>query len=416
MAITIQPPQPGDLITSGYMKQLIDLLTALDVRISSLEGVVPGAGGKLAVLQMDPTDVTQGQELRIYGINFGLPAENTVTFDAANPTNQYKSGSGDRLLILGVPITMTLASDSQLVTVAVSSVRGYDFKQITIRKPQATLPSGTLAVGLAPPASAINAGSSAVFTATIDARSTLDEAFNLTPVVPTLPQGQTPWQAVMVTDAGGATELPLLSGGPTPPPWQMRIAKPASGQLSTVVQAFVKVTIPANTVVAQPFVRLEVQSSRNPTGFSGGSSGNFNFTLGQVGPANQTIRFGAFTATNGNVAGNIATFNLPTNPASRLNYIIPSLKAGTYQISLAFDANSNGWGASFAMNQQQLLKTFTLAVDGDDPGEQVFVAGGSGQAPLNITVMTPPLGRQPTPADLLTAIAYGVFQMTLKGP
>ncbi|HMF96397.1 MAG TPA: hypothetical protein VKE96_18980 [Vicinamibacterales bacterium] len=421
MAITIQPPNPGDLIRSNYMKQLIDQLVGLDARITSLESVVPGAGGKLSILQMDPTDVTLGQELRIYGVNFGVPAENTVTFDAANPTNQFKPGSSGGLLILDVPLTLSLVSDAQTVTVAVSSARGYDFRQITIRKPQATLPSGTLAVGLTPPAGVINAGSSVVFAVTIDARSTLDEVFNLTPVVPAVAVGQTPWQAVMVTDASGTTQLPQLAGGPTPPPWQMRIPKPAPGTISTIVPAFVRVTIPANTAVAQPFVRLEVQSSRNPGGFSGGSSGDFKFTLGQSAPANQTIKFGAFTATSGSVAANVASFSVPTNPGSRLNYVVPTLKAGNYQISLSFDANSNGWGASFASfsaGQAQLLKSFTLNADGDEPGEQIFISGAAptGAANLNITVLTPapnPL-RQPTADDLKNATAYGVFTMTLS--
>ncbi len=36
MSITIQPPQPGDLITASFMKQLIDQLSALDQRLSAL--------------------------------------------------------------------------------------------------------------------------------------------------------------------------------------------------------------------------------------------------------------------------------------------------------------------------------------------------------------------------------------------
>lgn len=413
MTVTIQPPQPGDLITSSFMKQLIDTLTAMDARISSLEGVVPGAGGALAILQMSPTDLTQGDELRIYGLNFGLPSENTVTFNSANPTNQFKAGSGDTLLILDVPL-FSLASDAQLVNVAVSSARGSDFRQITIRKPQATLPGGTLAVGITAPGG--NISGTVVFIATIDARSTLDETFNLTPTVPAVASGKTPWQVSMVTDATGATTLPKLSGGPNPPPWQMLIPKPANG-VSTVVQAFIKVVIPGDNAVALPFVNLDVKSSRNPNGFSGGNSGNFGFTVGQPAPANQTLKFGAFTAINGTVSSNTATFPLPIKNLSRFSYSIPSLAAGTYQLSIAFAGNSNGWVATFQPGQTLLVKTFTLNPAGDDTGEQIFISGSpTGPAVLNITVTTPlpaAPAQPPTANDLKNATAYGVFQMTL---
>ena len=412
MTITIQPPQPGDLITSSFMKQLIDQLTALDKRIAALEGVVPGAGGNLAITQMDPTDLHFGEELRVFGVNFGVPSENQVTFDNGFAVNQFKAGSNDRLLILNVPV-MTLPSDSKLVTVAVSSVRGYDFRQITIRKPEVVIPAGTLAVGIQqfPPGDAqgnISAPGSYVFTFRVDVRATLDETYNLTPQVPQVAQGQTPWQAVMVKDAGGSTQLPPLTGGPAAPPWQLVIPKPALGQISTVVPAFVKVTIPQGTTVANPFVKLDVSSVRNPAQLTS-SSGNVAIPLGQPPPQNQTINFGAFTATNGSISGTNASMTVPTNPGSRLSFSIPNLKVGKYGISLAFDGNSNGWGASLGMNQNVTSQPFDMTVDGDHQ-QQVFISGATptGQATLNITVQTPP-----TPVALPDTVAFGVFTIVL---
>jgi hypothetical protein len=412
MPITIQPPQPGDLITSSFMKQLIEHLQSHETRISALEGVVPGATGTLAINQMDPTDLHFGEELRIFGVNFGVPSENQVTFDNGFAVNQFKTGSNDRMLILNVPV-MTLLLDSKLVTVAVSSVRGYDFRQITIRKPEVVVPAGTLAIGMQqfPPGDAqgnISAPGSYVFIFRIDARTTLDETYNVTPQVPQVPQGQTPWQAAMVTGADGSTPLPPLAGGPAAPPWQLVIPKPALGQVSTVVSAFVKVTIPQGTTVANPFVRLDVSSVRNP-GQLTGSSGAVAFQLGQPPPQNQTINFGALTATNGSISGTSAFMTVPTNPGSRLSFSIRNLKAGSYSISLAFDGNSNGWSASLVMNQNVTSQPFQMTVDGEHP-QQVFISGAAptGQATLNVTVQTPP-----APVALRDAAAFGVYTIVL---
>lgn len=411
MAVTIQPPQPGDLITSQFVKDLLDELVTLDARLTALEGVVPGANGLLAVTQMDPTDVTQGQELRIFGVNFGLPVENTVTFDSGNPVNQFKAGSNDKLLILDVPLGMTLSTDAQLVTVGVSSARGFDSRKITIRKAQATLPSGTLGVVITPPATAL--AGTVVFTATLTIRSSLDETFNLTPSIPEQPQ----WATSMVTDATGNTPLPILSGGPNPPPWQIRVGNTAQGQVPVTVQAFIKVVIPQGSTGQKVTARLDMASSRNPNGFTGGF-GAFAFTVGDTGPKNQTIGFGSLTATNGNVAGSIATFKVPTNPASALSYSIPKLTKGSYQISITLVGNSNGWAVSLAGHQLLLAKTFVMNADGDDVGENIFVNGQnpSGNATLAVTVITPPpaSGNAPTPDELKNATAFGILQMTLS--
>src|SRR5262249_17574941 len=145
----------------------------------------------------------------------------------------------------------------------------------------------------------------------------------------------------------------------------------------TVVSAFVRVGIPAGTNVAQPFVRLEVESASNPTGYSGGTSPNVNFNLGQAVAPNQTIQVGAFSAFGGTVVGNTTTFNLPLANLARLNYALTALKAGTYQISLAFAGASNNWTAGFAPGGVNQTKVFTQTVNGDDSGEQIFIGGSN---------------------------------------
>jgi hypothetical protein len=155
-------------------------------------------------------------------------------------------------------------------------------------------------------------------------------------------------------------------------------------------------------------VRLDVSSVRNPAQLTG-SSGAVAFRLGQPAPKNQTINFGALTATNGSISGTNAFMTVPTNPGSRLSFSIRDLKANTYSISLAFDGNSNGWSASLVMNQNVTSQQFQMTVDGEHP-QQVFISGAAptGQATLNVTVQTPP-----TPVALPDAAAFGVYTIVL---
>src|SRR5713226_6197449 len=117
MTITIQPPKPGDLIRSDYMKQLIDELVALDGRISNLESLTPGANGKLAISKIVPSDVVIGDPIQIIGVNFGLPFQNIVTFDGGNSV--IPSSGDDKLLNLVVPTVDLGGATQKTVSVAV---------------------------------------------------------------------------------------------------------------------------------------------------------------------------------------------------------------------------------------------------------------------------------------------------------
>ncbi|HKB40005.1 MAG TPA: hypothetical protein VKD72_26450, partial [Gemmataceae bacterium] len=263
MAVTIQVPQPGDLITASFMKLLIDQLAGLDKRVSALEGVVPGSGGNLVIINLSASDLNIGDELRIFGVNFGLPSENVVTFNGSNAVTQFKAGSNDTLLILDVP-PLSFLGDSQIYQVAVSDPRGFDQKPLTVHKPQATVPSGTLQVGIDqfPPGN-INVPASGfqnfTFQFHIEARTNMDETYNVTP---TFPDG---WNAILVTSMSDPTPRKQFPGGPTPPPWQIQIAKPASDQVATTVQVFVQLSIPSTApVAAGGHVGLKVASVRNP--------------------------------------------------------------------------------------------------------------------------------------------------------
>ncbi len=385
MPISIQPPQPGDLITSSFMKQLIEQLQQLDARVTQLESVTPGAGGAVSISYMEPTDLQLGDTLRIHGYNFGLASENTVTFDGGSPFSQFLDGSGDRLLILKLP-TLVFADPSHLFTVTVSNPRGSDSRQITIRQLPPTKLQGNVTPKLVLPTGTIT--SPVVFHGTITTDANLDETYNLSPST------VTGWSAVMVTDMSGNTVLPPIAGGPNPPPWQIRIPK------SATVDVFVKLTIPVTSGTG--FVKLDVTSASNPQVVFG-SVRSPDFQVGQLAPPSPTLSF-ALTSISGPGARAIAadsfgfTVPTPTNQIDQLNFKIVGVKPSTsYTMALSFAGAANGWTAStkgspWVQTTPQSWPTLTAnfttgAGDGSFPmSVNLASVGAATQAQLKITV------------------------------
>lgn len=390
MAITIQPPLPGSLITSNFMTQLIDELVSLDKRIAALEIPVPGSDGKVAIDQISPTDVVIGDQIQIAGLNFGLPAENVISFDGGNSVTQFFAGSNDRLLILTVPQINIGNLASKLVTVTVANPRGSASKTINVQSIQPTIPGGSIGVspGLIP--GNITSGADWVFSFNIAAKTNMDEIYDL---VPTLPSSSPAWRAAIVSNANGTTELPQ--------PWRITIPKPVPGQSSNST-IFVKVSIPQGNVVTSPFVKLDVISTRNPTGptaLIGSFTSPFQFSQPQQAP--QTVKFVINSFTGNNVGGDINSVSMPvptpkTPPINGINYSFQDLKAATnYTLSLAWkdtSNNSRGWTASFGgapglPNWPTTSKTIPMVAAGDDP-EKVAIVGetGASENTLIITV------------------------------
>jgi hypothetical protein len=391
MTITIQPPQPGDLIRSQYMKELIDQLVALDGRISNLESLTPGANGKLAISRIVPNDVVLGDPIQIIGVNFGLPFQNIVTFDGGNSV--VPSSGNDKVLNVVVPTVDLGGATQKTVSVGVSGgTRGFDSAPLTIHAIQATIPAGTITVSPGQIPANIQTGSSVIFPFTIAAQTNLDENYNLGVTLPTVPLGQQPWTAVVTSDAAG-TQIVT----------QLLIPKPVSGQ-SSIAQVFVKVTIPQNTPVTNPFVTLSVNSVHNPPPNPGSPSGSFSasFSFGGSSQPPQTVRFAISTFTGAGVAGDLTgiAFPLPTPtapPIDGVSYIFQNLNAVQYALSLQWADTSNanqGWTASFGgapgitPNWPVMNQTITMNTAGNSAPQKIAVvaAAGSKQNTLTITV------------------------------
>ncbi|HEX8112938.1 MAG TPA: hypothetical protein VF516_34640 [Kofleriaceae bacterium] len=414
MSISIQPPQPGDLITSSFVKQLIDQLKALDVRISALEGQAPGIGGNLAIISLSASDLDIGAELRIFGVNFGLPSENVVTFDGQNPVRQFKPGSGDKLLILDVP-PLSFSGDARVFQVTVSNPRGFDQKLLTVHMPKLTIPTGTLTVGSPQfPAQKIVVPASgsvdATFGFTLTVSATMDEVYN---VMPTYPQG---WSAVLVTDMTGKTVLQQPPGQPAPPPWKLPIPKPPNGLHDTIVPVFVRLTIPstANPAVGGS-VGLKVASVNNPEFTAHPFS--VDFPLNATLPNSQTLTI-SVAAVGGEDARSLddTIFAVPTRATQDLDQVtfkVQKMSANTkYHVKLAWqDGNSHGWTASLDGAGAMESPPNTPLVGPGDALVPVVIAGAATatDATLIFTVQ-----KLPAVDPITTSTDYGIANQVIK--
>jgi hypothetical protein len=409
MAINIQPPQPGDLITSKFMQNLIDQLIQLDSRISVLEGVTPGADGKLHISRIVPGEVVAGDPISIVGVNFGLPGENIVTFDGGNSV--VPTTGNDRVLNVIVPAIDTGGAPSRTVTVAVSGgVRGFDTASLIIDAITATIPSGTISVSPGTIPANITKGADAIFPFTIEARVNMDETYTLTPGTPSTTED---WKPGVFSDAQATKPItqPIL------------ISKPAGNAVSSTAQVFVKVTIPQNTAVVSPFIKLDVVSVHNPppgAGSPSGGSGPVTFTYGgsQVPP--QTVRFSISQFTGQGISGDTTTVSMPlptptAPPIDGIGYLYQGLKAGQYTLSLQWADTSNnnqGWTASFggapgAPNWPLMNRTITMNSPGDFGPDKVAIVGIAGAKPNTLTVTVRAVGTN-------SQTDYGILNQGIK--
>ena len=416
MAISIQPPLPGDLITASFMKQLIDQLIAFDKRLASLEVTTPGAGGSLAIVSLSASDLNLGDELRIFGVNFGLPSENVVTFSGLEAVSQFKPGSNDKLLILDVP-ALSFLGDVQVFEVEVSNPRGFGSKSLTVHKPAPTLPGGTVLLGFDkfPPGSSIKVpptgSANYTFEFHIEGRGTMDETYDVTP---TFPPG---WNAVLVTDASGTNDLPQAAGGSPPPPWRMAIPAPPPGQLGVTVPLFVRLTIPSTADPTKAGnVGLKAASVHNPMWLKA-LPVSVDFPLNGDVPNAQTLTFGQPKITGPNSQSVVdPTFSVPTTTSQPLNVInlaVSGMGSDTYQVNLGWeDGDSKGWTASLGGTPQSqgwpILQSPGPFLSGSAVRIVLTAIGTAGQANLLVTVQ-----KLPVTSPVTKSTDYGIAKLTL---
>ena len=156
--------KPGDLITSAYFNTIVDELADLERRLALLEGSGTGpgpiGGGAVVIDSFAPTtDLRIGQELTIFGRNFGFSSgSQSVFFNSARAT-VFKTGSSDTKLIIEIPDVPGVTEAGTQVSLTVANFSSTDTRSLTL-KPVQLAEQGNIALSfLSVTPSTITAGS-----------------------------------------------------------------------------------------------------------------------------------------------------------------------------------------------------------------------------------------------------------------
>jgi len=348
--------KPGDLITAAFFIRVLTVLRDHETRLQKLEGAVTTTGNVVITQVVPSGPVHMGDELRLIGRNFGIPALNSININGT-PVAGFKAGSGDTLLIFDIPTVQGILPQGQTATLNLSNSNGFASTTIFLLPGQPALPSGQLFVAMSqpPPDPLIIPSHDFVFVFAITGVTSLDETYTVSPTV------DAGWAAVLVDNS-------------TPPqvitPAQIFIPQgnPPQG-VNTVFR--VRVTVPpgtANNVTGQ--LRVAIASRLNPTGLNT-TTQNLPLTVGSPPPGAQNaivITVANVFQPGTNVGGVI---NVPANSQQvRVDFAAMIATAGSYVISAPSFANPTGWAAQLVggtnftttgPNSNQLVTTVLTA-------------------------------------------------------
>lgn len=128
--------EPGEIIKSADFNIVLDVLQDLTSRVTSLEtgGAV---GGGVVITSIAPEgDLRVGQEITIFGRNFGYSiGAQRVYFNSVRVT-VFKTGSNDEKLIIEIPNVPGVSESGTTVTMSASNFTSSASKTVTLKPVQ----------------------------------------------------------------------------------------------------------------------------------------------------------------------------------------------------------------------------------------------------------------------------------------
>jgi hypothetical protein len=340
--------------------------------LTALEGITPGGGGQLAITGLSATTLNVGDPLTIFGVNFGQPARNAVTFNINGqttlvPASSYDPASDDRHMRFPVPVIGGLGSGG-LVHMQVLNPSGQDAREITINPSVPTLPTGDLNIMLTDfknnnsASNQVDSPGSFLLTFNVKAFTTRQDNYNL-----------------LVTSSVGTAVYVDANQNPISPAVVPLPVTPPSGH---GVDVKVLLTLPAGIAPhTQGSVTLQAISQLNPTVVRQ-TSGPQPFSVGDAIPTLGTIGLattGATGVTNGSFDGQ-GVLNVTAGTECTLSLIAnmpANAPAGNYFVRVtSFDVGA-GWTGKF---KNLGANPFAWAPASGAPRINVGVTGVSGAA------------------------------------
>jgi hypothetical protein len=228
--------QPGDIVKSDGFNGVVDVLQDMSQRLTLLEsGGTTGNG--VAITSLAPAgDLRVGQEVTIFGRNFGFSIGAQRVYFNNSRVKVFKTGSTDERLIIEIPEVAGVTESGTSVTLTAANFTSSDSRQVTV-KPVHLNQQGNVALSfLSVVPTTITVGSKPKFKYQLDAPVMLPQLITIEPKVSiTSLQG-----SIKVLDASdqelGGRQLTLQPGQSTQISVQLEAIPSGTTQLTLDVK------------------------------------------------------------------------------------------------------------------------------------------------------------------------------------
>ena len=365
--------QPGDLITSDLMNQVLTDIVDLQDRVGRLEAP-SGSTGRTKITNLLPSGTKRiGDTLHIIGSGFNAAGSTAVLIDNMQvlPT---PGPLRDTELVVRIPNLQNVGANGRTVTVLVSNLNGSDSQDFQVYPAIETLPQGNLFINLtASPPGNLSANTKPVFEFTVSGFLNIAERFLLE----------------ASTTAGWQCDIMKNNVVVPGPNIDLPVALPPDGMPPAVIQ--VRVTIPASPATSLTKLYLRLKSQKNAA-FERSSPGD-QLALGLAGPTPDPISMALdrAEATNSNIQpsptrdGN--TVKIPGGAGSyRLTFnAMPLVSSAIYTKSIGA-LSGVGWTASFSrtssVTEEELGPVGAISME----TFSVFVTAAAGASAIELSI------------------------------
>lgn len=335
MTIQLDHVQAGDLIRSDFVNSLIDELTALEARVTTLEQAsppIPNTPGAVFIAAVNNSSPHIGDEIRVTGSNFGFSTgATTVTIGGTPPTGveltAFKFNSSDSLLIFDIPDLPTPPpSGGATKELRIGNATSSDHRDLTVF-PRPVNFQGFVDISFADVLPANTpAGSTAFARFHVTSHASLDANLTLTPTL------STGWGGVQVLSSTSPV-TPLPSSRVTVHPQQ-------------TIDVWVAVPVPGGTPSSTPF---ELTLAGSGMGLSPSESRDFTVGTAVAPPApyiDLDVSGGSITGGGGGtqtIPADATSLSVPRNGNVDLGIHATLRQTGAYDVDVKITPPGSPW-------------------------------------------------------------------------
>jgi hypothetical protein len=317
--------QPGDLITADQINRILQAISSLDNRVTTLESSAISGSAVVITDLIPPSGVVKvGDPLTVIGRNFGFSIGAQRVYIDDLRVDAFNQGSNDTHLVFNIPLSITNVPQQGRSAVLTVSNATSSAQRMLMLQPALTLTGAVDVIWQGVTPASIVAGQPLTFSFMLRSRANLDAAYAVNPLVPGLPDFQNNLQ---VLDSNltpiSSRQLQVPAGQSTP--FSIRIGPVPPGTNNTQFALVVNAGASNVTGSSGAIVQTVGQPADLPD-----TTISLNFSSSQV----QRATAGSVSATD---------IQLATGGAAKLSLNATFSMAASYLITASLIAGATNW-------------------------------------------------------------------------